>query len=92
VGLGSARSWLKGRGTVVKAYVLIQSEPGKTGQVVEAVLQIREVTSAEGVTGPYDVVALAEARNLDELGRRVMSSIQALEGVIRTLPWTVVRL
>lgn len=52
---------------------------------------VRGVTSAEGVTGPYDVVALAEARNLNELGRRVMSSIQALEGAIRTLPCAVVR-
>jgi DNA-binding Lrp family transcriptional regulator len=92
VGLPRGRFWRKGRRTVVKAYVLIQSEPGKAGQVVGDVLQVRGVTSAEGVTGPYDVVALAEARNLDELGRRVMSSIQALEGVIRTLPCAVVRL
>jgi DNA-binding Lrp family transcriptional regulator len=55
-------------------------------------LPVRGVTSAEGVTGPYDVVALAEARNLDEFGRRVMSRIQALEGVIRTLPCAVVAL
>jgi DNA-binding Lrp family transcriptional regulator len=92
VGLASAGSWLKRRRTVVKAYVLIQSEPGKAGQMVEAVLRVRGVTSAEGVTGPYDVVALAEARNLDEFGRRVMSRIQALEGVIRTLPCAVVAL
>jgi DNA-binding Lrp family transcriptional regulator len=77
---------------VVKAYVLIQSEPGKAGQMVGEVLRVKGVTSAEGMTGPYDVVALAEARNLDEFGRRVMSSIQALEGVMRTLPWSVVGL
>jgi DNA-binding Lrp family transcriptional regulator len=77
---------------VVKAYVLIQSEPRKAGQMVGEVLRVKGVTSAEGMTGPYDVVALAEARNLDEFGRRVMSSIQALEGVMRTLPWSVVGL
>jgi hypothetical protein len=38
---------------VVKAYVLIQSEPGKAVQVVGDVLQVGGVTSAEGVTGPY---------------------------------------
>jgi DNA-binding Lrp family transcriptional regulator len=77
---------------LVKAYVLIQAEPGTTGPVVEAVLQVKGVISADGVTGPYDVVALAEARNLDELNRRVIGSIQTIEGVLRTLPCTVVRL
>jgi DNA-binding Lrp family transcriptional regulator len=82
----------RGGSLVIKAYVLIQTEPGKTGRVVEAVLQVKGVTAAEGVTGPYDVVALAEARNFDELSRRVIGSIQEIEGVLRTLPCTVVRL
>lgn len=76
---------------MIKAYVLIQAEPGKTGPLLEALMQVKGVISAEGVTGPYDVVALAEARSLDELSRRVISSVQAIEGVIRTLPCTVVR-
>lgn len=77
---------------MIKAYVLIQTEPGKTGRVVQAVMQAKGVTAAEGVTGPYDAVALAEARTLDELSRRVIGSIQGIEGVLRTLPCTVVRL
>lgn len=77
---------------MVKAYVLIQAQPGATGPVIDAVLQVKGVISAEGVTGPYDVVALAESRNLDELNRRVIGSIQSIEGVLRTLPCTVVRL
>jgi DNA-binding Lrp family transcriptional regulator len=77
---------------LVNAYVLIQAEAGTTRPVVEAVLQVKGVISADGVTGPYDVVALAEARNLDELNRRVIGSIQTIEGVLRTLPCTVVRL
>jgi DNA-binding Lrp family transcriptional regulator len=77
---------------LVKAYVLIQAQPGATGPVVEAVLQVKGVISADGVTGPYDVVAVAEARNLEELSRRVIGSIQSIEGILRTLPCTVVRL
>jgi DNA-binding Lrp family transcriptional regulator len=77
---------------VIRAYVLIQAEPGKTGPVLKALMQVKGVISTDGVTGPYDVVALAEARSLDELSRRVIGSIQAIEGVIRTLPCTVVRL
>jgi hypothetical protein len=37
-------------------------------------------------------VALAEADNLEELSRRVIGRIQSIEGVIRTLPCTVVQL
>jgi DNA-binding Lrp family transcriptional regulator len=77
---------------VIKAYVLIQVNPGKVLRVVEAVLEVKGVRSAEGVTGPYDIVALAEARSLDDLNRRVIGNVQAIEDVIRTLPCTVVRL
>jgi DNA-binding Lrp family transcriptional regulator len=77
---------------VIKAYVLIQAEPGMTAPVLEALMELKGVISADGVTGPYDVVALAEARSLDELSRRVIGTAQAIEGVIRTLPCTVVRL
>jgi DNA-binding Lrp family transcriptional regulator len=50
------------------------------------------VTSAEAVTGPYDVIALVEARNLDELGRLVVGKVQAIQGVTRTLTCPVARL
>jgi DNA-binding Lrp family transcriptional regulator len=55
-------------------------------------MQVKGVISAEGVTGPYDVLALAEARSLDEFSRRVVGSVQAMEGVTRTLPCTLVQL
>lgn len=77
---------------MVKAYVLIQVRPGTTGRVVETVLQVPGVTFAEGVTGPYDVVAVAQARSLDELHRGVIGRIQSIDGILRTLPCTVVRL
>ena len=44
------------------------------------VAQIKGVTSAEAVTGPYDVIALVEARNLNDLGRLVVGKVQAIEG------------
>jgi DNA-binding Lrp family transcriptional regulator len=77
---------------VIRAYALIQVNPGKVLRVVEALLEVEGVRSAEGVTGPYDIVALAEARSLDDLNRRVIGSVQAIQDVIRTLPCTVVRL
>jgi DNA-binding Lrp family transcriptional regulator len=43
------------------------------------------VISSEFVTGPYDVIASADAATLDELGRLVATDIHAVDGVTRTI-------
>jgi DNA-binding Lrp family transcriptional regulator len=70
---------------VVTAYVLIQTEVGMAGQVASAAAEINGVQQAQPVTGPYDVIVRAEARNIDALGQLVVSRIQAINGVTRTL-------
>jgi DNA-binding Lrp family transcriptional regulator len=78
--------------TVVNAYILIQTEVGKAAQVAKEVAAIKGVSSAEDVTGPYDVIVRAEARNVDELGKLVVAKIQAVDGITRTLTCPVVHL
>lgn len=78
---------------MVEAYVLIQAKPGPAGQgVSKEVATVEGVTSAEDVSGPYDVIARARARNLDELASLVVARIQLLEGVTRTLACPVMHL
>jgi DNA-binding Lrp family transcriptional regulator len=77
---------------VVQAYILIQTEVGKAAQVAKEVSAIKGVTQAEDVTGPYDVIARAESENVDELGKMVVSRVQMIEGITRTLTCTVVHL
>src|SRR5215216_3374026 len=77
---------------VVTAYILIQTEVGKAAQVAKDIVEITGVQQAEDVTGPYDVIARAEARNLDELGRLVVARVQVVDGITRTLTCPVVRL
>ena len=77
---------------VVSAYILIQTEVGKAADVAEAVGGIPGVITAEDVTGPYDVIARAEAETMDDLGRMVVSRVQMIEGITRTLTCTVVHL
>lgn len=77
---------------MVEAFVLIQAGVGLASQVVQAVSAIQGVRSADVVTGPYDAVASVEAETMDALGRLVVSKIQAVEGVKRTLTCPVVRL
>ncbi len=76
----------------VTAYVLIQTEVGKAAEVATQVSAIEGVVTAEDVTGPYDVIARAEARSVDELGKLVVSHIQRIEGITRTVTCPVVNL
>lgn len=76
----------------VQAYVLIQTEVGKAATVVQAIRDIDGVTLAEDVTGPYDVIVRAEARTIDEMGKMVVSRIQSVPGITRTLTCPVVNL
>lgn len=77
---------------MVQAYILIQTEVGKAAQVAKEVREIAGVTEAEDVTGPYDVIVRAEAKNVDELGKLVVARIQGVEGITRTLTCPVVHL
>ena len=76
----------------VHAYVLIQTEVGKAAGVARQIREIAGVVLAEDVTGPYDVIARVEADSIDELGRLVVSQVQLIEGITRTLTCPVVNL
>jgi DNA-binding Lrp family transcriptional regulator len=76
----------------VNAYILIQTEVGKAASVAREIASIKGVTTAEDVTGPYDVIVRAEARSMDELGKLVVAKVQAVPGITRTLTCPVVHL
>jgi DNA-binding Lrp family transcriptional regulator len=77
---------------VVQAYILIQTEVGKAASVAREISALKGVTLAEDVTGPYDVIVRAEARNIDEMGRMVVAQVQGVDGITRTLTCPVVHL
>lgn len=77
---------------MIAAYVLIQTHTGKAAAVAGALRDVPGVSEAMVVAGPYDVIARAQARNVDELGRLVVSKVQTLGGVARTLTCPVVHL
>jgi DNA-binding Lrp family transcriptional regulator len=76
----------------VSAYILIQTEVGKAADVAREIAAIGGVVSADDVTGPYDVIARAEAPTMDDLGKMVVSRVQAVAGITRTLTCPVVHL
>jgi len=75
----------------VHAYILVQTEVGRASDVATAIAQIDGVENAENVTGPYDVIARVEGPSVDELGTLVVTRIQNVPGITRTLTCPVVR-
>jgi DNA-binding Lrp family transcriptional regulator len=76
----------------VSAYILIQTEVGKASNVVEEIRRLDGIVEADDVTGPYDVIVKAKAETMDELGKMVVSQVQLVEGITRTLTCPVVNL
>ena len=81
-----------GRTRFAAAYVLIQTEVGKAAAVASQIGALEGIVSADDVTGPYDVIATAEAPSVDDLGKMVVSKVQMIEGITRTLTCPVVNL
>ena len=77
---------------MVEAIVLVQVKVGESSSVAQAIGEVGGVTEAYVVTGPYDIIARVEADGLDELGRIVVASIHAVEGVTRTLTCPILSL
>ena len=69
----------------IQAYILIQTEVGKASSVTKSVSAISGVALAEGVTGPYDVIMRCEAPSMEDFGRAILSKVQSVPGITRTL-------
>jgi DNA-binding Lrp family transcriptional regulator len=77
---------------VIAAYILIQADIGQAFIVAAALRALPGVTEAVSLAGPCDVIARAQARDIDELAILVASQVQVLDGVRRTMICTVVHL
>ena len=69
----------------VEAYVFSECEHAKSKEVLDKLMKIGGVKDARIVTGPYDLIALVAASNFKVLGEVVMSKIQQIGEVKRTL-------
>ncbi len=68
-----------------RAYILIETSVGTTKDVVKQLRSHRGVRTADTVTGPYDVIAVVEAEDLNAVGDLVTRRIQTLDGIVRTM-------
>ena len=68
-----------------KAFILIETAVGKTKEVTTSLGQLQGVTSVDTVTGPYDIIAIIEGKNLNDIGDLVTGKIHPIAGISRTV-------
>lgn len=69
----------------VSAYIFVEVTQGKAMEIKEKIALIRGVKSACAVTGPYDIIATVEADDINMLGEFIVTGIQNVPGVLRTM-------
>ncbi len=75
---------------MVAPFVLVGTVSGKETAVVQAVRGVMGVVSVNAVTGPYDVIARVEAKDVQALGNTIITKIRPIAGVQSTLTCIVV--
>lgn len=68
-----------------RAYILIETAVGKNREVATALQSITGTTEVDMVTGPYDIITVIEAEDLNSIGELVTSHVHTISGVLRTV-------
>ncbi len=68
-----------------KAYILVETAVGKTREVARQLKSVPGVKAVDVVTGPYDIIALVEARDITSIGDVVTGKVHIISGVVRTV-------
>lgn len=74
----------------MNAYVLIRIRPGTIPEAINNMRRLKGIKQASMTFGPYDVVAVVEAKNVSELGELIAKEIQPIPGVLETITCLVV--
>jgi len=69
---------------LISGYVFINTEKGRTLDVVTKVCKIKGVKTACVITGTFDIVATFEVKDVNEVGEMVARGIDSVDGVALT--------
>ncbi|MDA1129581.1 MAG: Lrp/AsnC ligand binding domain-containing protein [Chloroflexi bacterium] len=68
-----------------RAYILIETQVGKSRNVITALRSMPGVPSSDIITGDFDIIALVEAADMVSMADLVTGRVQSIPGVIRTI-------
>jgi DNA-binding Lrp family transcriptional regulator len=69
---------------MVKAYILVVTDPGATRRVFEALREVPDVTELHEVMGPYDIIVEIQVENLVDMPPILSNQIRSIPGVQST--------
>lgn len=69
---------------MIKAYVLVVTNPGETRNVVETIRTIPGVVELHEVMGPYDVVIEIEVESMSDVPPILSDRIRSVPGIEST--------
>ena len=64
-----------------KAYILIETAVGKSGDVSKALRELSDIRTVDAVTGPYDIIAIISASDLNAVGEVVTKQVHTISGI-----------
>ena len=68
-----------------RAYILIETQVGKSPDVAAALQVLSGVPSVDIITGDFDIIALVEAPDMVSMADLVTGQVQSISGVTRTI-------
>ncbi|MBS3815643.1 MAG: Lrp/AsnC ligand binding domain-containing protein [Hadesarchaea archaeon] len=68
----------------MQAILYVRTNPGMTLELLKVVRKMEGVKFAAAITGRFDIIARVEAKNIEELGRKIVDEIHNLNGVSYT--------
>ncbi len=74
-----------------RVYILIETAVGQTSAVADALKEIPMMKAADTVTGPFDIIAVAEADDLPAIGDLISDGMPSIPGIVKTITCLSVR-
>ena len=68
-----------------RAYILIETAVGKTHDVSEGLKNLPTMKKVDTVTGPFDIIAVAEADDLPGIGDLIANGMHSVPGIVKTI-------
>ena len=68
-----------------KAFILIETAVGKTRDVAGTLRSAAGMKSVDVVMGPYDVIAVIDAPDVNTMGNILTEKVHTIDGVVRTV-------
>ncbi|MBM3959436.1 MAG: Lrp/AsnC family transcriptional regulator [SAR202 cluster bacterium] len=68
-----------------RAYILIETAIGKNAEVSQALMKLPQMQSVDTVTGPYDIIAIAETGDLPAIGNLISNQMHRVPGIVKTV-------